>query len=159
MAGQRHTTSIRDLSPEDREIVANLRCVTFPRGWEARLPELVQMVADAIGRDDGLSAIGAVDEQGRLQGVAAWRQPVESPDTWVVPIIAVQLGVQRRGIGRSLKLALLDRARSAGIRFVISTVHCDNAGMLKLNEGLGARMRRLPADNWDGYYLSCIIPT
>ena len=52
---------------------------------------------------------------------------------------------RRRGAGRALVAALLERAAAKGLRVVIAAVSGDNPGSLALHEGLGFReVGRLP---------------
>lgn len=147
---------IRRLTGADRDLIRGFNCVWFPRRWEELLPELVEMVADGLAEGDGISALGAfVGEE--LVGVAGWRADPDEASTWTVPLVAVRLGHQRKGLGKVLKLAVLDEARSAGIEYVVSRVHSENEPMLNINSALGAELIREPATDWYGFYYSCLI--
>ena len=93
-------------------------------------------------------------DDGTLTGVVAWTHPPKFPDLVQIPVLAVAIGHQRRGYGRALKTAVMDRARSEGSVGVISTVHEDNDAMNRLNNTLGGIAER---DSTDHSYLVWII--
>lgn len=102
--------------------------------------------------------MGAVDGLGlwrddELVGVAAWQPDPDEPDVVVSVLLAVRY--VRRGYGRLLKAALLDRAREIGATAVRSRVHFDNDAMIELNVRLGANVERIDGDD---EYLACVIP-
>jgi len=87
-----------------------------------------------------------------LCGVAAWRRI--RPDLVQGNIVAVGRDHAHRGLGRRLKQAMVDAARAAGARQLISTVHFDNDTMIQLNASFGAEVESI-AD--DPGYVYCII--
>ena len=109
-------------------------------------------MADALCSDE-VEALGLWlgDE---LVGVIAWRRARERPEVVRCSLLAVRTGFVRRGYGRRLKQALLERARQEGARAVESIVHYDNDAMIGLNVGLGANVERIPGDP---DYVVCVI--
>ena len=70
-------------------------------------------------------------------------------------LLVVRIGRWRRGYGRLLKQAVVDAARRAGARVVVSVVHFDNDPMIELNVAFGANVETIPGDS---DHLLCVIP-
>jgi ribosomal protein S18 acetylase RimI-like enzyme len=100
----------------------------------------------------GCQATGLWQEL-ELLGLFAWR--LEFEDTAKSILLAVSYGCRRRGYGQRLKRELIDEARLAGARKIISFVDWDNEKMLRLNRRLGASIRRIPGDE---NYAECTLP-
>ena len=154
MADQQLT--IRRLHEADADLVAAFTCVVYPHGWQTELPELVAVVVTHLQTEGNLRAAGGFIGNA-LVGLAAWEADGEDPRTWLVPLVAVQLGYQRRGVGRMMKEHVVEEARRSGAEFIVSTVHASNDAMLSINATLGAEMIRLPPTSWDPGFFRCIV--
>lgn len=151
---RRGATEVRPLDPAaDCRQLATFKCRDFRYPWTDVVEELVrEHLADnvAAGHVRGL----CVSEGSWLCAVAAY---FLDDATSIVrsQLLAVQDGYVRQGHGRRLKLAVIEAARAAGARAVLSTVHVDNDPMLRLNVGLGAVVERIPDDP---EHCHCVIP-
>jgi GNAT superfamily N-acetyltransferase len=133
--------------------------VAFPcRTYDPWSEEVELMVHDYL-----LDAVlaGDVDAAGVLEGddlcaVAAWNlERSSTPLRCRSILLVVRMGRRRRGYGRLLKQVVLDEARRAGARVVVSVVHFDNDPMIGLNVAFGANVERIPGDP---DHLLCVIP-
>jgi len=142
---------LRPLTAADGPALRTFSC----RGWREPWTDIAEeMIRDHL---EGALALGDVDTVGAWQGtdlvgVAVWRIRGERCTSVV---LAVANGHRRRGLGRSLKLAVIAAARSARANVVVSQVHWDNEPMLFLNRLMGANIERIPGDD---EYCLCIIP-
>lgn len=144
--------AVRSLGPDDRDELGRFSCRTFREPWSDVAEEMIaERLADELARDPAVRAVG-VWEDGVLSGVAAWRL---DDDLCRSIVIAVRTGARRSGLGRKLKLHVLDTARSSGAAAVVSQVHWDNHAMLDLNTELGANIEAIPGDR---DYCICVIP-
>jgi hypothetical protein len=115
------------------------------------IEELVQVhLIEALRHGDTTAAGGWVDDT--LIALAVWVPGANSKE-WRCPIIAVREGHLRRGYGRAMKLDMMRRATTCGIRFITSTIHRDNDAMIELNRSLDAKF--VPDRHRD--YLACVV--
>lgn len=91
-------------------------------------------------RERALIATIAVDGHERQVGVARY---VKEPDEAEFAIVIADEW-QGRGLGTRLLAALLEAARSDGVRRLVGATLTDNAGMLALASKLGFSKRRHP---------------
>ncbi len=148
---QQPTVEIRRVTADDELSLRQFTCRVIGEPWTQLVEELIQQnLAFSLGVGE-VDAVGAWDDES-LVGVAAWRS--EGPSRRRVAVLAVATGAKRRGIGRELKLEVLDRARRDGIESVVSIVDWNNDAMLGLNYEIGARIVHVPND--PGYML-CVF--
>jgi GNAT superfamily N-acetyltransferase len=131
--------TIRALTADDRASLTSFTCARLGEPWaEAVQTTIRNDLADQLTSGD-VSAMGLFEPGGALCGVAAWRiYDAIPPVLCRADIVAVAQSERRKGYGRALKQALIDRARAAGAVAVASIVHRDNVSMIALNRQLGA---------------------
>lgn len=81
----------------------------------------------------------AVDSLGRLSGYAyihPWKDKAAYGIT-AESTVYVSPGQCGKGVGRKLMLALMDNARSGGLRNLIACITAENAGSRRFHESLG----------------------
>jgi predicted GNAT superfamily acetyltransferase len=113
-----------------------------------------ERLADAL-EGGYATGLGAWNDDDILVGVAAWAPMPDEPSAWYSQVLAVRFGHMRRGVGKALKVAMIERARAARIDLIISRIHQDNDAIRSLNEGLGARTTRPKGDR---DHLLCTLP-
>lgn len=145
--------STRPLTTADAASLREFRCAGYREPWSALIEEMIQeQLADEIAH--GSCRAAGIWLGGQLVGLYAWRL---DPTTGVARsiLLAVRITGRRQGIGHQLKGHLLAEARAAGARELVSLVDWDNEPMLRLNQRLGASIRRLPGDD---QYALCVLP-
>lgn len=145
---------LRELSADDEPALTTFSCRHFRQPWTEVVEEMIrERLAHALRVGDA-QAVGLWRDD-ELLGIAAWRIDPDDPSLCRSILVAVAHGNARRGYGRILKEAVLERARLAGAVVVVSIVHWDNDAMIRLNESLGANVERIPGDQ---DHCRCIIP-
>ena len=142
MSTSRQVPVIRPLTAADQHDLASFACERYREPWSALVQEMIsEHLAEHLGIN-GVAGVGlwADDE---LLGVAAWRL---EGDLCRSLVLAVRIGYYRRGLGGLLKDTVIDEARVAGARAVVSHVHWDNDAMITLNVERGANLERIPGD-------------
>lgn len=109
-----------------REELATLeeRSAWLDRQRDAGYPTIV---AEEEGEVLGYASYGSFRGEGKWPG---YRQTVEHT-------VHVRSGHWRRGIGRALVEALIERARAAGIHVMIGAIDGDNLDSIRFHERLG----------------------
>jgi len=79
------------------------------------------------------------EEEGRLVGNASLLPVERFPERWVLANVAVDEAYRRKGIARSLVLAVLDLAREVKTRTVVLQVRSTQEGARRLYDSLGFR--------------------
>lgn len=144
---------LRRLTPDDRRALSRFTCRDFREPWSDLVEELISTrLADALDGGD-IEGIG-LWVGGTLCGVTAWAIDGSTAICDNI-VLAVRTGYQRRGHGRTLKQAVIDRAREAGAEAVVSYVHFDNDPMIHINAELGANVEAIAGDPDHRY---CVIP-
>lgn len=95
--------------------------------WESRSPDLDVLVADLDGKVVGVAY------SSYYRPKAAYRSTAETT-------VVLDTAYLRRGIGRRLLGALLDRLRERGFHRAIAIVALPNEGSITLHEALGYRV-------------------
>jgi [ribosomal protein S18]-alanine N-acetyltransferase len=116
--------------PADLEAIMAIETATFPT--DAWSPETM---AAELGGPHGHYLV-AIAEDGALDGYAGLFA-AEGAEQADIQTIAVVPRARRRGLGRTLLVALLDEARRRGAREVLLEVRADNAGAQALYAELG----------------------
>lgn len=147
---------IRDLTAAHASKLERFQIGGRPR--ERYLLEIRELVRDVLPdalRTGRCSAVGGFD-RGELIAVAAWASQPGPRPSWRVIAIAVGEGHVRRGHGKAMKQAMVERARDRGIETIVSFVHVDNLAAQAMNASLGAAGVLDPGDptrNWMLYVL------
>jgi L-amino acid N-acyltransferase len=98
-------------------------------------------------RREGFPVLVARDDDGRVVAFASYGHFRAWPGyrSTVEHSVHVAEDFRRRGIGRALVLALIERARMAGKHVVIAGLDAENLGSRRLHEQLGFReVARMP---------------
>jgi L-amino acid N-acyltransferase YncA len=144
---------VRDATRDDLPAVLRLSNALIPTttiAWTDRLETIDEREAwfdarAAAGRpvlvaDDGGAVVGWCS-YGDFRDSTKWpgyRHTVELT-------VHVDEAVHRRGVGRALIEALLDRARADGVHAVIAGIDAENERSLRFHEGLGfVEVARMP---------------
>jgi phosphinothricin acetyltransferase len=107
-------------------------------------------------RNDGFPVLVARDDDGRVVAFASfgWFRAWPGYRTTVEHSVHVAADYRRRGIGRQLVQALIERARASGRHVVVAGLDADNLASRRLHEALGfhevARMPQVARkfDRW-----------
>ena len=146
---------IRPVRPDEYDTVAALTLAAF-----STVPDEVieggyrTELLDVAGRASAAEVLVAVDPDGRLLGAVTYLPSAESswaefddPDAAGIRMLAVDPSVTRRGVGRALTVACIDRARAAGRRRMVLHSTIGNTLAQGMYERLG--FRRDPAADWN----------
>lgn len=134
---------IRRLTTADIPSLESFECAVYREPWTQDVQTMIREYLPrevTIGR---VRSLGTWDKD-KLIAVAAWSE--QQPQVWRNHVLAVAVGHHRRGHGLELKKAVLAEARLNGCLLVISLVHFDNVGIIRINEILGARIEHDPDD-------------
>ena len=154
MTGSEPEQQIRPIVGADRPELEVFTCRGFREPWTDTIEEMIQdFLPNAIERDV-VSTLG-IWLDGRLSAVAVWQFGSEAPRLCHVNVVAVRIGVRRRGLALDLKKAVLQIAIEGGAIAAVSTVHWDNGSMINLNKKLGANVEQIDGDD---EYCRCVIP-
>ncbi|MEO6206035.1 MAG: GNAT family N-acetyltransferase [Mycobacteriales bacterium] len=119
------TVTIRRVRPGEYDVVADLTAQVY-RGEGYGSDDYEPVLRDVAGRDRDAVVLVAVDEDQILGAVAIavsgpWAERAE-PDEAEIRMLAVDPGARGQGVGTSLVVACLERARAAGcLRMRLST--------------------------------------
>jgi GNAT superfamily N-acetyltransferase len=145
---------LRELTSRDAVALAAFSCHQYRAPWSDEIEAMVRTALAAELEAGGVEALG-LWSGAVLVGVVAWRIDSSVPGRCRCLLLAVRRGQLRRGLGRRLKEAVLDRARACGAAVVLSEVHWDNDAMIELNVSLGANVERIAGDP---DHVLCVIP-
>ena len=95
-------------------------------------------------RELALIAVTVVDGTERQVGVARYVKDEHTPDEAEFAVVLSDAW-QRCGLGTKLLTALVDAARSQGVRRLVATTLSANSGMLALARRMGFRLELNPA--------------
>jgi GNAT superfamily N-acetyltransferase len=138
------TIDFRPLTVADRDALESFYCSVQRVTHEVE--DVIQGLADSL---DFLSGTCSAWDGPKLAGVVAWQV---RGDAWRIVVLGVSLRYQRQGLGRVLKAAVIDEARSTGAARVLSVVHEDNVAMARLNQRVWqARPIREPGSPYFDY--------
>lgn len=129
----------RDLGPGDAAELATFACNTLRAPWTLAAQFAINENLVFSLEHGNAEGVG-LWERSTLLGLAAWSVHPDDSIIWRCHTVAVRNGRKRHGLGRRLKIEVLDRARRAGARRVESNVHKSNDPMLDLNLSLGANL-------------------
>ena len=137
--------TIRNASVADAEAI----CAIYNHEVEQEtstfdlVPRSVQVQRDWIqARSGAFSALVAVDESGQVVGFGALSEYRDRAaySTTVENSVYVRRDMARRGIGRALLTALLDRAEASGFHSVIARIEASGAASRALHESCGYQL-------------------
>jgi ribosomal protein S18 acetylase RimI-like enzyme len=145
---------IRPVRPDDHDALADLTVTAY-----LTTPEGVgdgpyrDELRDVAGRAAAAEVLVAVDADDTVLGGIAYIPDATSalaefddPEAAGIRMLAVAPAAGRRGIGRALTTACIDRARAAGRRRIVLHTTAGNAVAQRMYEGMG--FRRDPAADW-----------
>jgi GNAT superfamily N-acetyltransferase len=142
---------LRELEPGDRDTVLEVFAGLGPRSRELRFltpkprltgPDLRAL--SAVDDRDHVAVVAEVPAEGAV-GIARFVRTPEDPDV-AEAAIAVVDAWQRRGVGTALAAALMERARSAGLRRFHAVILRDNKPALHLLHSALVDVERLALD-------------
>lgn len=136
---------IREARPEEHAAAGKVAVSGYRAFYGEALGSYAEHLADVPARAAGATLLVAVEDGAILGTVTYVGDPAspfgrdQAPDEASIRMLAVEPQEMRRGIGRALSLACIDRARSEGKRAVI--LHADEImkGARALYEDLGFR--------------------
>lgn len=121
---------LRRATADDVPAIMELETAMFPDdAWST------ESMAREVAGEHGLYLV-ALGDDGALDGYAGLLAP-DGSGQGDIQTIAVADRARRRGLGRTLVLALLNEARRRGAAEVFLEVRADNPGARALYEGLG----------------------
>lgn len=120
---------IVEAGPAEAAVLSALYESAFAEAWAPE--QLAQLLAGA-----GVLALIALDEAGEPAGYALGRVAADEAELLSIGLLP---GRRRRGGGRLLLDALIDRCASAGAETLFLEVATDNAAALALYRGAGFR--------------------
>lgn len=146
---------LRALGPEHREQLAAFRCAGRAEPWADEVERSIRGggLADMLAIGPRYQAAGLWEDDG-LVAVSAWEPLPGRDNAWYSTTLAVRLDRRRRGYGKQLKGALIERAAASGITVIVSRVAFGNDPMIALNKSLGATIKREP---WPSDFIACTI--
>lgn len=140
------------LGPGDLDAVAALHHASFAAPWSR-----ASLAAELEARPDRF-ALGMRDERGGLAALAFVRL---NPDAAEILVCAVAAAARRRGLGRALVRAALERARAAGAARADLEVRVNNAAAIALYAAEGfapvGLRRRYYGDGTDALLMSLTL--
>ena len=147
---------LRRAEPDDLDAIMALETATFPTdAWSAAT------MADELASPHGHYLVAQADD-GAVDGYAGLRAPDGAAQA-DIQTIAVAERARRRGLGRTLLLALLAEARRRGATEVFLEVRADNPGAQALYDRLGfvriaVRPRYYQPDGLDAVIMRLEVP-
>ena len=124
--------TLRPLGALDLDLASGFHCDAFTpqgeRGWTRQ--DIAELVASP-----GVTGVFLLSG-GKEVGFALWRVAVDESELLT---IAVEAGHRRRGAGRALLEAVIDRARAGGATTLFLEVGADNPAACSLYEQKGFR--------------------
>jgi acetyltransferase len=141
---------LRAIEPGDfeleREFVAGLsRTTGYQRLMSARRPsadELQRWTRIDRRREGALIAVAQVDGRARQLGIARYAMELGENEAEMAIVVADDW--QGRGLGRQLLSALVELARTSGVKRLFGIALSDNQAMLSLGQSLGFRLSKAP---------------
>lgn len=121
---------LRRAEPADLDAIMAIEAATFPGDAWSR-----ETMARELAGEHGHYLV-AVDSTGAVDGYAGL-SAARGGEQGDIQTIAVAEHARRRGLGRTLLLALLAEARSRGVREVLLEVRADNPAAQELYRSLG----------------------
>ena len=140
--------SIRDATREDLERLEELEALCFSMPWtremlESQLP-------------DGQHVFLVAEEDGKILGYVGMMFVL---DEGSIGNVAVDPAARRRGVGRALIAALLERATALDLSFVTLEVREGNAPAIGLYEGFGFERVGLRKNYYDSPRENAVLMT
>lgn len=151
---------IRDATVEDLEAITELANALIPTTtytWREALETLDERAEWFAAREASGSPVLVATIDGEVVG---WASYGDFRDTKRMPgyrftvehTVHVRAGRWGHGIGRALVVALVDRARQAGMRVMVAAVDSSNVGSIEFHARMGfVEVGRMPrvAVKWD----------
>ena len=136
---------IREARPDEYVAAGEVAVAGYREFYGETLGSYAEHLADVASRAAGATVLVAAEDGAVLGTVSYVGDPAsaygreQAPDESSIRMLAVAPEHKRRGIGRALSLACIERARGEGKRAVI--LHADEImkGARALYEGLGFR--------------------
>lgn len=150
------TWSLRRATPADLEPIMAIETAMFPTdAWSPA------MMAAELGGPHGYYLVALAEDDG-VDGYAGLLAPDGSGQTDIQTIAVVERA-RRRGLGRTLLLALLNEARRRGATEVFLEVRADNPGARALYAALGfaeiaVRPNYYQPDGVDAIIMRLVVP-
>lgn len=155
---------IRVATPEDFASAGDAAVEGYAAFYGADLGSYEERLREVAARSAGAAVLVAIDD-GEIVGTVTYVRDASSPyashqheDEASIRMLAVKPSQARRGVGRALSVACIDRARADGKRAV--SLHADEIMDVsrRLYEGLG--FRRDPSRDYrpdDLTFLMCYV--
>ncbi|MDY7102378.1 MAG: GNAT family N-acetyltransferase [Actinomycetota bacterium] len=143
-------------SPEQHERLGEITVEAYRSAGQLGGSEASYAIelADVAGRAAHADILVATDGDGRVVGGATYVPGPGTPssefadaDAAGIRMLAVDPAAGRRGVGRALTIACVDRARAAGRRRVVLHTVDGNAPARRMYEALG--FQRDPGADWE----------
>ncbi len=141
---------IRDARPQDVEVLTeiyNHEVATGTALWNVKPTTVDQRAAFVAQRTEAGLPILIADIDGQVAGYASYG-PFRPQDGFYQTMehsVYLRPDFQGRGIGPALMLALIERAKQAGVHVLVAAVDGANAGSIRLHERLGfVEVGRMP---------------
>ncbi len=145
--------TVRPIRPEDAELVQNFVRDLSPEARYFRFMDTLQELSHDMlvrftqidySREMALIAVTEIDERDVELGVARYTTNPDGDSCEFALVIADRM--QGKGLGQKLMMALMDAARSKGLKVIEGEVLRNNANMLHLMERLGFTIESNPED-------------
>ncbi len=147
---------LRRATPDDLDAIMAIETAMFPTdAWSS------EMMAAEISGPHGHYLVAQADD-GAVDGYAGLLAPRGSGQADIQTIAVVERA-RRRGLGRTLMLALLNEARAREATGVFLEVRADNPGARSLYESLGfaeiaVRPKYYQPDGVDAVIMRLVVP-